>query len=50
MLHDELSAAHDREAKLLSMLEQHTLALAAPTSDTTKKQGWFAWLFNRTRG
>jgi predicted site-specific integrase-resolvase len=45
MLRDELNAAHDRETKLLAMLEQHTLALAAPTSATAKKPGWFAWLF-----
>jgi YD repeat-containing protein len=46
MLRDELNAAHDREAKLLALLEQHTLALAAPDTDSTKKPGWFARLFN----
>jgi hypothetical protein len=45
MLRDELNAAHERESKLLAMLEQHTLALAAP--DAAKKPGWFARLLGK---
>jgi hypothetical protein len=47
MLRDELNAAHERESKLLAMLEQHTLALAAPAPDATKKSGWFARLLGK---
>jgi len=54
LLRDELNAAHEREkaalereSKLLAMLEQHTLALADPTTSKTKTSGWFSRFFKR---